>query len=52
MSFMKQRENAIKLIKELFKHSHRDNCYDCKQLLKAMGLNPDKTFDETFKGIR
>ena len=30
---------AKMLIKELYKHANRDNC---KQILRAMGLNPDK----------
>ena len=33
---------AKMLIKELYKHANRDNCYNCKQILRAMGLNPDK----------
>lgn len=36
------RQWAEKLIKELRKHANRDDCYDCKQILKAMGLNPEK----------
>jgi len=35
------REWVKKLIKELEKHASRDDCYDCKQLLRAMGLDPD-----------
>ena len=50
MKFMDKRKNVINLIRELFKHSHRDNCYNCKQLLRAMGLDPEKTFEENFKG--
>ena len=48
---MSVRENSIKLIKELFKHARRDNCYECKKLLRAMNLNPEKTFEETFKDV-
>ena len=33
---------AKDLIKELYKHANRDDCYDCKQILRAMGLNPEK----------
>lgn len=43
-----RQEQARKLIKELYKHAQRDNCYDCKQLIRAMGLDPDKTFDKIF----
>jgi len=37
------------LAKELLKHSQKDGCYNCKQILKAMGLNPEKSFEEQFK---
>lgn len=30
--------NAKALIKELRKHATRDDCYECKRLLRAMGL--------------
>jgi len=43
------RENTALLIKELFKHARRDDCYECKRLLKAMGLDPRKSFEETFQ---
>ena len=36
------RDYAKKLIQELYKHANRDHCYECKQLLRKMGLNPEK----------
>ena len=44
------REWSKALIKELLKHAQRDDCYNCKRLLKAMGLNPTVSFEENFKG--
>lgn len=35
------RHYAGKIVKELYKHAQRDNCYTCKELLRAMGLNPE-----------
>jgi len=29
------------LIKELLKHAQRDDCFDCKYILRAMGVNPE-----------
>lgn len=43
-----RQEQARKLVKEIYKHADRDNCYDCKQLLRALGLDPSKAFDEVF----
>lgn len=43
------RQNARALVKELFKHAQKDDCYECKQLIRAMGLDPDKRFSEFFK---
>jgi len=40
MSFMKQRENVIKLIKELFKHSHLlRNCLNILIEITVMIVN-------------
>lgn len=36
------REWAKLMVKELYKHAQRDDCYDCKQVLRKMGLDPDK----------
>jgi len=33
------------LVKELYKHATKDDCYNCKQILKAMGLDPKKSID-------
>jgi len=41
MSSKNPRHYAGKLVKELYKHAQRDNCYTCKELLRAMGLNPE-----------
>ena len=41
--------NSKKLLKELYKHAQRDKCYDCKQLIRKMGLDPDKKFYDLFK---
>jgi len=35
-------ENAKALIKELRKHANRDECYECKRLLRAMGLKVEE----------
>ena len=40
------REWSKLLIKELYKHANRDGCFECKQILRAMGLNPNKQLDE------
>lgn len=40
------REWSKLLVKELYKHAQKDGCYNCKQILKAMGLDPDKNIDE------
>jgi hypothetical protein len=31
-----------KTVWELMKHAERDDCYTCKQLLRAMHIDPDK----------
>ena len=36
------KDYAKMLIKELRKHAQKDDCYNCKELLRAMGLNPDE----------
>lgn len=43
------REYVEDLVKELLKHSQRDDCYGCKQILKKMKVDPEKSFDEQFK---
>jgi len=35
---MKQRKVFFKMFKEIIKHAERDNCYDCKQVIKALNL--------------
>lgn len=37
------------LLKELFKHAQKDQCYTCRQILRAMGLDPEKRFEDLFK---
>jgi len=49
MSKKSPRQHTVSLVKELFKHARRDDCYNCKKLLEAMGLNPDLTFNENFR---
>lgn len=49
---MTARLNSIKLVKELFKHARRDDCYNCKELLRSMGLNPMKDFESNFNAER
>lgn len=44
MGEMTTRQKSIAAIRELIKHAKRDGCYECKQLLRAMGINPDKEF--------
>jgi len=35
---MKRRKVFFKMFKEIIKHGERDNCYDCKQIMKALNL--------------
>lgn len=41
-----RKEILKKLVKELYKHADKDNCFGCKQLIRDLGLDPDKNIDE------
>lgn len=30
------------LLRELFKHAQKNDCYECKKILREMGLDPEK----------
>jgi len=49
MSKKTPREWSILMMKELFKHAQRDDCFGCKQVLRAMGLDPEKKFEDYIK---
>ena len=39
---MNSGEWVKKTVREIRKHAERDGCYDCKKILRAMGVDPDE----------
>jgi len=42
-------KRAARMIKELLKHAQKDNCYECKTILKEMGIDANKSYEDLVK---